>query len=177
MKRIFVPTDFSETSRLAVGHAVEVAEALGAELLLLHVVDESYVGSAELDGIREVFTLTIDTSGNAFKYAIAQGADFQALYAEAEWKFSALLPALESERLRTLVVIGHVADEIVRVANEERAHLIIMGVQGKRGWRRMHLDSVSDQVVQRAAVPVMTLWMPQRATADRGLARAVVCID
>jgi nucleotide-binding universal stress UspA family protein len=177
MKRILVPTDFSEVSRIAVGHAAEVAEAVGAELLLLHVVDEAHVGSAQLAGIREVFTMTIDPTGHAFRYAIAQGADFQALYEEAEWKLAALLPASESGRLHTLVVVGHVADEIVRVAIEEHANLIIMGIQGKRGWRRMHLDGVSDQVVQRAAVPVMTLWMPQRATADRGQARHVVCTD
>ena len=174
MKRILVPTDFSESSRIAVGHAVEVAEAVGAELLLLHVVDQAHVDSAQLAGIREVFTMTMDPTGHAFRYAIAQGADFQTMYEEAEWKLSALLPALESDRLRSLVVIGNVADEIVRVATEERTHLIIMGIQGKRGWRRMLLDSVSDQVVQRSVVPVMTLWMPQTATADCGRVRHVV---
>jgi nucleotide-binding universal stress UspA family protein len=162
MKRILVPTDFSEASRIGVGHAVEVAEALGAELLLLHVVDEAQVGRAQLAGIREVFTMTIDPTGNAFSYEIPHDADFQGLCEEAEWKLAALLPPLESDRLRTLVVIGKVADEIVRVATEERANLIIMGIQGKRGWRRMHLDSVSEQVVQRSAVPVMTLWSGAR---------------
>jgi nucleotide-binding universal stress UspA family protein len=177
MKRILVPTDFSETSRIAVGHAVEVAEAVGAELLLLHVVDEAHVGSTQLAGIREVFTMTMDPTAHAFRATIAQGADFQALYKAAEWKLSALLPALESERLRTLIVVGNVADEIVRVATEERTHLIIMGIQGKRGWRRMHLDSVSDQVVQRSVVPVMTLWMPRSATADCGRAPHVIYTD
>jgi nucleotide-binding universal stress UspA family protein len=177
MKRILVPTDFSEASRIAVGHAVEVAEALGAELLLLHVVDEAQVGRAQLAGIREVFTMTIDPTGNAFSYEIPHDADFQSLCEGAEWKLAALLPPLESDRLRTLVVIGKVADEIVRVATEERANLIIMGIQGKRGWRRMHLDSVSEQVVQRSAVPVMTLWSPRSATADRGRARDFVCTD
>jgi nucleotide-binding universal stress UspA family protein len=177
MKRILVPTDFSEASRIAVGHAVEVAEAVGAELLLLHVVDEAHVGSAQLAGFREVFTMTIDPTGNAFNYEIPHDADSQSLCEEAEWKLSALLPALESDRLRSLVVVGNVADEIVRVATEEHTHLIIMGIQGKRGWRRMHLDNVSDQVVQRSVVPVMTLWMPQSATADCGRARHVVCTD
>lgn len=175
MKHILVPTDFSEASRIAVGHAVEVAEALSAELLLLHVVDEAHVGSAQVAGMREVFTRTMDPTGHAFRYAIAQGADFQALYEEAEWKFTALLPALESGRLRSMVVVGNVADEIVRVATEERTHLIIMGIQGKRGWRRMHLDNVADQVVQRSAVPVMTLWMPRGSMAEHGRACDVVC--
>jgi nucleotide-binding universal stress UspA family protein len=177
MKRILVPTDFSEASRIAVGHAVEVAEALGAELLLLHVVDAAHVGRAQLAGIREVFTMTIDPTGNAFKYELPHDADSQSLCEEAEWKLAALLPPLEADRLRTLVVVGNVADEIVRVASEERTNLIIMGIQGKRGWRRMHLDSVSEKVVQRSAVPVSTLWLPRGAMADRGRARDVVCTD
>jgi len=41
-----------------------------------------------------------------------------------------------------MVIVGNVADEFVRVATEERTHLIIMGIQGKSGRRRMHLDSV-----------------------------------
>jgi nucleotide-binding universal stress UspA family protein len=160
MKRILVPTDFSEASRLALGHALEVADAVGAELLLLHVVDEEMVASAQLIGIREVFTMTIDPTGNAFGYEIPHEADYQGFCEEAEWKLAALLPPLESDRLRTLVVVGNVADEIVRVAIEERAHLIIMGIRGKKGWRRIHLDSVSEKVIQKSALPVMTLWVP-----------------
>jgi nucleotide-binding universal stress UspA family protein len=160
MKRILVPTDFSETSRIAIGHALEVADGVGAELLLLHVVDEEILASAQLIGIREVFTMTIDPTGNAFSYEVPHEADYQALCEEAEWKLAALLPPLEADRLRTLVVVGNVADEIVRVALEERAHLIIVGIRGKKGWRRMHLDSVSAKVIQKSAVPVVTLWAP-----------------
>jgi nucleotide-binding universal stress UspA family protein len=177
MKRILVPTDFSEASRIAVGHAVEVADAVGGELLLLHVVDEAMVTSAQLIGIREVFTMTIDPTGNAFCYEVPHETDYQDLCEEAEWKLSALLPPLESDRLRTLVVVGKVADEIVRVATAERAHLIIMGTQGKKGWRRLHLDSVSEKVVHTSPVPVMTLWMPRGATVDRRPARDLVCAD
>jgi nucleotide-binding universal stress UspA family protein len=177
MKRILVPTDFSEASRVAVGHAVEVADAVEAELLLLHVVDEATVTRAQLIGIREVFTVTIDPTGNAFSYEVPHETDYQVLCEEAEWKLAALLPPLESDRRRTLVVVGKVADEIVRVATEECANLIIMSIQGKKGWRRMHLDSVSEKVVQTSPVPVMTLWVPRSATPDRGRARDLVLTD
>jgi nucleotide-binding universal stress UspA family protein len=174
MKRILVPADFSEASRIAVGHAVEVADAVGADLVLLHVVDEESVASAPMIGIREVFTMTIDPTGTAFGYEVPHEADSQDLCEEAEWKLAALLPPLESDRLRPLVVVGKVADEIVRVATEERANLIIMGIQGKKGWRRMHLDSVSERVIQTSSVPVMTLWIPRGATTDRGRTRDLV---
>jgi nucleotide-binding universal stress UspA family protein len=177
MKRIVVPTDFSQTSRLAIGHALEVADAVGAELLLLHVIDEETVASAQLIGIREVFTMTIDPTGNAFSYEVPHDADYQELCEEAEWKLAALLPPLESERLRTRVVVGKVADEIVRVALEECAHLIIMGIHGKQGWRRLHLDSIAEKVVQSSPVPVMTLWLPRAATSGRGRGRRLVLTD
>jgi nucleotide-binding universal stress UspA family protein len=177
MKRILVPTDFSEASRLAVGHAVEVADAVGADLLLLHVVDEESLASSQLIGIREVFTMTIDPTGNAFNYEVPHESDYQASCEEAEWKLAALLPPLESDRLRTLVVVGKVAEEIVRVAVEERANLIIMGIQGKRGWRRMHLDGVSERVVQKSPIPVMTLWVPRHMALHRGRARHLVLTD
>jgi nucleotide-binding universal stress UspA family protein len=177
MKRILVPTDFSEASRIAVGHAVEVADAVGADLLLLHVVDQESRASSQLTGIREAFTMTIDPTGNAFKYEVPHESDYQACCEEAEWKLAALLPPLESDRLRTLVVVGRVADEIVRVAIEERVSLIIMGVQGKMGWRRMHVDSVSEKVVQNSLIPVMTLWMPRPTTSRRGRARELALAD
>ena len=113
---------------------------------------EANVGSAQVTGIREVFTMTIDPTGDAFSYEIPHAADAQDLCEEAEWKLAALLPPLGSDRLRTLVVVGEVADEILRVATEAHADLIIMGIQGEKGWRRMHLDSVSEKVVQRAPV-------------------------
>jgi nucleotide-binding universal stress UspA family protein len=177
MKRILVPTDFSDASRIAIGHALEVADAVGAELLLLHVVDEEMVASAQFIGIREVFTMTIDPTGNAFSYEVPHESDYQDYCAEASCKLEALLPPIESDRLHTMVVVGKIADEIVRVANEEHANLIIMGIQGKKGWRRMHLDSISEKVVQRSPIPVMTLWVPRSATSGRGRARTMVMAD
>jgi nucleotide-binding universal stress UspA family protein len=177
MKRLLVPTDFSEASRIAVGHAVELSDAVGAELLLLHVVDVAMLESPQLAGIREAFTLTIDPPGNAFSDEVPHAADDQGLWAEAEGKLAALLPPLDSERLRTRVVVGKVADEILRVAIEERTNLIIMGIQGRKGWRRMHLDNVSEKVIQRSSIPVMTLWIPRGAATEPGRARHLDLTD
>ena len=89
MKRLLVPTDFSEASRIAVGHAVQLSDAVGAELLLLHVVDVAMLESPQLAGIREAFTLTIDPTGNAFSYEVPHAADDRGLWAEAEGKLAA----------------------------------------------------------------------------------------
>jgi nucleotide-binding universal stress UspA family protein len=177
MKRILVPTDFSEASQIAIGHAVEVADAMGADLLLLHVIDQESRASAQLLGIREAFTMTIDPTGNAFKYEVPRESDNQAACEEVECKLAALLPPLESDRLRTLVGVGGVADEIIRVAIEERVGLIIMGIQGRKGWRHMRLDGVSEKVIQKSLIPVMTLWVPRHVTSHRGRAPNLALAD
>jgi len=74
---------FSEASRIAVGHAVELSDAVGAELLLLHIVDVAMLESPRLAGIREAFTLTIDPIGSAFSYEVPHVADDWGLWAEA----------------------------------------------------------------------------------------------
>lgn len=60
-----------------------------------------------------------------------------------------------------VMAVGDVAEEIVRVALEERVTLIVMGIHGKKGWRRLLLEHVTEKVVQRSPVPVITLWSPR----------------
>jgi nucleotide-binding universal stress UspA family protein len=177
MKLLLVPTDFAEASRIAVGHALELSDALGAELVLLHVVDEAMLESPPLAGVRGAFTPSIDPTRTVFGYEVPHPADHEVLCTEAEWKLAALLPPLDPDRLRTGVVVGKVADEILRVASEERISLIIMGIHGKRGWRHMHLDSVSGKVIQRSSIPVMTLWLPRSGPANYRGPRHMVLTD
>ncbi len=167
MKRILVPTDFSTPSLAALTQAVHYTQAVDGELLLLHVVEGAPLRWYAVDGLPEAPSARLEPTAPLLLPQRPQTRVARDLVAEAEWKLAALLPPLESDRLRTLVVVGRVADEIVRVAVEERAHLIIMGIQGKKGWRHIHLDSVSEKVIQKSPVPVMTLWVPRSAAADR----------
>jgi nucleotide-binding universal stress UspA family protein len=166
MKRILVPTDFSPASRLAVTHALEVADAVEAELLILHVIDEECLVSPDVRGIRELFAMTVDPTGSVFSYEAVQEAAYHDLCEEAEWKLRAMLPPFGSERLRTQVVVGKTAGEILRVAVEEKASLIIMGIHGKPGWRHLFLESTAEKVIQQSAIPVITLWIPREAVVQ-----------
>jgi nucleotide-binding universal stress UspA family protein len=170
MKRILVPTDFSSASRVAVTYALEVADAVEAELLVLHVVDEECLVHPDVRGIRELFAMTVDPTGNVFSYEAVQQAAHQDLCEEAHWKLTALLPPFCSDRLRTRVVMGKSALEIVRVAAEEKASLIIMGIHGRHGWRHLFLESVAERVIQHSPIPVMTLWIPRDAAVPEGTA-------
>lgn len=56
---------------------------------------------------------------------------------------------------RVATVIGAVSEEIIKVANKEKAHMIVMGTHGHGFLGRALLGSVAQRVVTDAELPVL----------------------
>lgn len=65
------------------------------------------------------------------------------------------------------VLEGRAADELVRLAQNQTASLIIMGCRGRRGLKRLLLGSVSGSVANRAPCSVVILKKNHLAFARR----------
>ena len=63
----------------------------------------------------------------------------------------------EKVKAKACYRIGVPAEEIVQVAKEESADLIVMGTHGWSGFRHMLLGSVAERVLRAAACPVMVV--------------------
>lgn len=136
-RRILVPTDFSETSEVAVREGVALARTFGANLILL------YVGDGPASEASTEFPLGID-------------ADLQD--AERERMLQILAP-FDRETLRPEFVVcaGSAAQEIVRCAEEREVDVIVMGTHGRSGVRHMLLGSVAERVIRTAPCPVLVV--------------------
>jgi universal stress protein A len=156
MKRILVPIDFSPRSLAVLRQAVKYTQAVRDELLLLHVVEGEPLRWYAVNGLPEAPSSHIDPTGHLVLPQRPQKLVHRDLCAEAEWKLAALLPP-QRDRFRTLVTVGKAADEIVRIAREQRADLIIMGTRGRRGLRRWLRRSVADRVRRKAPALVLTV--------------------
>ena len=167
MKRILVPTDFSTPSLAALPQAVQYTQAVGGELLLLHVVEGEPLRWYTVDGLPEAPSGRLDPSAHLLLPQRPQQRVARDLYAEAEWKLAALLPP-QPDRFRALVTVGQAAEEIVRVARAQGADLIIMGTHGRRGLRRWFRRSVTDQVRRQAPAAVMTVGPHRRCLEGDG---------
>jgi nucleotide-binding universal stress UspA family protein len=55
------------------------------------------------------------------------------------------------------VVNGYAAEEILRLAEEAGADLIVMGTHGRKGIDRILFGSVAEKVVKSSPIPVMTI--------------------
>jgi nucleotide-binding universal stress UspA family protein len=144
MKQIVCPTDFSDSATVAERQAAQLARALGAEILLVHVATEAPLWREGFvtPELREVF-------GAQRRWAE------KALAGRAE--------ALKAEGItaRSVVKTGAPWREIVQLAKEEHADVIVMGTQGRTGLDRLMLGSVAERVIRHAPCPVLTVRVPQ----------------
>jgi nucleotide-binding universal stress UspA family protein len=145
---ILHPTDFSAQSGYALRLACSLARDYGAHLIVLHVADEPPIASAE--------GIMIPPPGD---YLAEARADLQ----QHE------LPDAQVHAERRLER-GEPVTEILRVADEVRADLIVMGTHGRTGLERLLMGSVAEQVVRQASCPVLTLKtpVPEAVTAGAG---------
>jgi len=54
------------------------------------------------------------------------------------------------------LMMGDPAGEVVRIAEEESAEMIVMGTHGRTGLTRMLMGSVAEAIVRRSPCPVLT---------------------
>jgi universal stress protein A len=146
LHRILIPTDFSKHSQNALAYAVAFAEKFGAELHLLHVVQD--LAMFLPDGV---------TAGPPLLPPVDQ------LTAAVR---VALDRAIEENHLQHLPVQTHVREgtpfyEIIRFAKEMNIDLIVMGTHGRSGLVHVLLGSVTEKVVRKAPCPVLTVRHPE----------------
>ena len=146
--RVIVPTDFSPCSEEARAVARRLGAALGSELVLVHVFVEG--------------TLWNETPFNAerVRQLFADGRRWVASKLE-EWAKPAREAGLS---VRVTMREGVPYQEIVALATDERADLIVIGTEGRGGLDRALLGSVADRVVRLAPCPVLTVREASRAT-------------
>lgn len=144
-KKIVCPTDFSEPSYEGLKRAVELATHFGAELYLVHVVPV-------------MPPLPPDPN---FAFEVPEYE--RALHADAERKLNeAKAEYIPPEvTVHTIVRHGDVAGEIIRVAQDEQADLIVIATHGLTGWRHLVFGSVAERVVRLASCPVLTIHGPR----------------
>lgn len=143
IRTILHPTDFSASADLAFDLACALAAAQGATIHVLHVGRHPVISPIE--------------------GAIPPESEcFQEELMEKLRRIRPADPRIPVEH--QLVFVGNPAAEILRVAQRLGADLIVMGTHGRTGMPRLLMGSVAEQVMHKAACPVVAVKSPLPGT-------------
>lgn len=150
-QRILAATDFSPYGNRAVAEAHALAEKFGAELHVLHIVDN-------VDKIAERNGAT----GTLEPDEVAEGPK--------SW-LAELLGETGTVRRVDAVQLGtDVAGKIVNYAKAKAIDVVVLASHGRTGLARMWLGSVAEEVIRAAPCPVLVL----RVNAEKPVPAALV---
>lgn len=147
MKKILVPTDFSNPAKLATEVAIEIAKKASAQIVLLHVIempsDESFNTEGQIsqsdDWEDKLFTLKLIEISK--KQLSAACKTIEAGGVPATYKLK----------------MGNPFHGIRTSVTHENADLVVMGTSGRSKLEEMIIGSNTEKVVRYAKCPVLTV--------------------
>ncbi len=138
IRTILHPTDFSEHSDAAFKLACALARDYKARLVVAHV--------NPLPPMFEVLPVLPEDPEEVRKAIGERLADMR--------------PADPSIRVEYRLEEGRPATEILRLAEEEKCDLIVMGTHGRTSFARLALGSVVESVQRKSPCPVLSVKLP-----------------
>lgn len=141
VKRVLFPIDLSNAAREIAPWVDLMARQFNAELHMLHVVPDMdfwgvpYAVSPKVMDNQQELT------------AVAQ--DKVREFCEEHLK--------NQPEIKTAVVVGDPADQILKYISDQAVSLVILGTHGRRGVERAIFGSVTDRVLRLSPVPVMCI--------------------
>jgi nucleotide-binding universal stress UspA family protein len=154
-ERILVPLDGSELAEVALPYAEELAGRLDSEVILLYVDDLS---KDQYHHMHQFYMQKISES-------VKQGATR-----------SSGKSGVQTVQVKSEILPGHPAEEIVGYVDRENIDLMVMATHGQSGLKRWALGSVADKVVRATTRPVILIRAKgtRADVREKGIMRSVL---
>jgi nucleotide-binding universal stress UspA family protein len=144
MKKILVPTDFSENAYQALTVALQIAKKIDAEIVLLHV--------------NEQISAVMPVSEYYYTYDRALEERYlNMVHENLERMLNDVATKAGAQNVRTAVMGGPFTSIINEVVQTEGIDLIVMGTKGASGLKEFFVGSNTEKIVRTAKCPVLTI--------------------
>jgi nucleotide-binding universal stress UspA family protein len=144
VKKILCPTDFSAASKRAIELAVPIAEKLGAQIYLVHIVP-----------VIPHLATSPTSSFDVPEYE-------RLLKSDAEKQLAEIAKSIKGVKTQQILGNGSASDGILKAADENQIDLIVIATAGATGLEHVVFGSVAEKVVRRATCPVLTIRPPKK---------------
>lgn len=148
VKKLLLPTDFSECANAALEFAADLAVRYEAEIELLHIIHDLSL---------EVPDFGMGLSFPAYLENLPEKRhEIAAVAMQSLEKLRVSHPTLDTNA-KCHVRFGQPFAEILSFAEDQSIDLIVLGTHGRTGLANVLLGSVAERVIERAACPVLTV--------------------
>jgi nucleotide-binding universal stress UspA family protein len=143
VKKIMVPIAFSPYSRGILDYAADLAAAVGAELVVVNVIDDR-----DLEAVNKI---------TSFGYKVDSDKYIETVKKERREGIKEMAEhlTLPDERLTFSFLIGDPSDELLRYVVESDIDMVVMGIRS-RDIKHMFSGSVAERLFRRCPVPIVS---------------------
>ncbi|WDF60370.1 universal stress protein [Flavobacterium sp. KACC 22758] len=157
MKRILVPTDFSEHAEHALKVAAQIAKKNNSEITILHMLELPHqTNDAIFGGVSIPETMLFMQKANETLDKVSNS------------------PFLEGISITEMVKMDKPINGITQISKEQDIDLIIMGSHGSSGMEELLIGSNTEKVVRNSEVPVLVI---KKDTTDFNVSNIVFASD
>ena len=145
IKRIMVAVDFSEFTNKTTNHAGRLAEALGAELIFVNVINQR-----DIDMVNQI---TLHTDKISVRNYI------NGLIDDRNGLMQRLLKETSCKQIphRFLIKKGVPFAELVKTAREENVDMVVMGTKGRSNIAGILFGSQAEKMFRHCPVPLLSI--------------------
>lgn len=155
VKKILVPTDFSEEANNATHVAAQLAKkAKGAEVTLLHVID---IPNVEGGGTVDPISMTTDENFDELDRPEFMKIYMRKLLEIAKNKIAEVQEKYKGINFKPQIVFDSLARHLSDFVVKNETDLIVMGSKGASGMKELLVGSNTERVIRHARVPVLAV--------------------
>jgi len=148
MKRLLIPTDFSEISKNSIIYGFKLAEKLQLDVYLIHVL--------------ELYKFAAGTSETELISSILPVENIKEMEASATESFTKIMEELEPFLSKDVtyqikVVSGHLINELMLEASVEETEMIVVAVSGSQDLISRFTNSTINALIEDSSCPVLII--------------------
>jgi nucleotide-binding universal stress UspA family protein len=140
MKRILIPTDFSEHAEHALRVAAQIARKNNSEIFLLHMLELPHQASDAIGSGHNIPEIMFFKNAAIEKLETIMDADY-----------------LDGLEVSEIVQFEKAFDGVLKVSKKNNIDLIVMGSHGASGFKEMFIGSNTEKVVRFSDIPVLVV--------------------
>lgn len=140
MKKILIPTDFSEHAEYALKVAAQIAKKNNGEIILLHMLELPHQGSDALGAGSDIPEIMFFKNAAIRRLEELMDEDY-----------------LDGLKVSEIVQFELAFDGILNISQKNNVDLIVMGSHGASGFKEMFIGSNAEKVVRNSDIPVLII--------------------